>query len=559
MLQNPSFEAQADRTYMVSSGPPKERREGHPGPTSLPIRLQQESGGHLPAPGARGEAPGVAGEPVGEPPPSRLSSRGSSLSATADASLGKEMQQLSFDLKEHLHVESKRTRTVPSCCSLCKAPQQAEVGGGRSPADTITGGAKAAPAASPPAASGLLASSEASPQGSASPATEGPTEVPAAPAAPAVQGAATTAGASRPNVGGGVDCCLTCSCPCHNDTNSSANCSSIVCIEGPRRPPTFASNLADLCKAFPSLIVSLLETADNDLQRAHALVRVVSDTNTGLFSTKAGAPMAKRKRCPDDCFEALEDPSAVLSGCRRGSVSMEVAGGSPSSGCSAVAAADQQQQQPVQHGQQHPLLGSRVSVPVPVTSAAAGASLAAGPTTSAATTTGTDSAANRGANGPGGLGRELLPEAWCDEVAERLMWAIVTATSGDDAKAKAAALLREHAMQLTHAQQDEPSQAELAKEAERQELAKRVELLQNDKLLLARAVKAQHEKLQTLQQSLAAKTEETRYLVQELSGAQQRLRSLRDAASALLLGASANRNNSPCRDNTFDRRFPDVC
>lgn len=144
---------------------------------------------------------------------------------------------------------------------------------------------------------------------------------------------------------------------------------------------------------------------------------------------------------------------------------MEVADGSPSSG-SAVAAADQQQQQPVQHGQQQPLLGSRVSVPVPVTSAAAGASLAAGPATSAATTTGTDSAANRGANGPGGLGRELLPEAWCDEVAERLMWAIVTATSGDDAKAKAAALLREHAMQLTHAQQDEPSQAELAKEAE---------------------------------------------------------------------------------------------
>lgn len=60
--------------------------------------------------------------------------------------------------------------------------------------------------------------------------------------------------------------------------------------------------------------------------------------------------------------------------------------------------------------------------------------------------------------------------------------------------------------------------------------------------------------LQTLQQSLAAKTEEARYLVQELSGAQQRLRSLRDAASALLLGAATGRNNSPCRDNTFDRR-----
>lgn len=146
---------------------------------------------------------------------------------------------------------------------------------------------------------------------------------------------------------------------------------------------------------------------------------------------------------------------------------------------------------------------------------------------------------------PGGAPRlhvplegEVLPEAWCDEVAERLLWAIVTAASGDDAKAKAAALLREHAVQLAHAQHDEPSQAELAKEAESawrevqtsgdayvvvfphwifpaldiikhsylrlnvygihagQELAKRVELLQNDKLLLARAVKAQHEKLQ---------------------------------------------------------------
>lgn len=152
---------------------------------------------------------------------------------------------------------------------------------------------------------------------------------------------------------------------------------------------------------------------------------------------------------------------------------------------------------------------------------------------------------------------ELLPEAWCNEVAERLLWAIVTAASGDDAKAKAAALLREHAVQLAHAQQEEPSQAQLAKEAERQDLAKRVELLQNDKLLLVRAVKAQHEKLQTLQQRLAEKSEEARHLMQELNGTQQRLRSLRDTASALLLGTSTGRN-SPCRDTSFDRRFPDV-
>lgn len=60
-----------------------------------------------------------------------------------------------------------------------------------------------------------------------------------------------------------------------------------------------------VCKPFrcvshlSQLIVSLLETADNDLQRAHALVRVVSDTNTGLYNPKSGGPMAKRKRWPD--------------------------------------------------------------------------------------------------------------------------------------------------------------------------------------------------------------------------------------------------------------------
>lgn len=59
--------------------------------------------------------------------------------------------------------------------------------------------------------------------------------------------------------------------------------------------------------------------------------------------------------------------------------------------------------------------------------------------------------------------------------------------------------------------------------------------------------------VQTLQQNLAAKTEEARHLMQELTGAQQRLRSLRDAAAALVLGASATRNG-PCRDNSFDRR-----
>lgn len=148
---------------------------------------------------------------------------------------------------------------------------------------------------------------------------------------------------------------------------------------------------------------------------------------------------------------------------------MEVADGSPTSGSAAAAATAADQQQSLQQQQQQPLSG-RVSGSVSVaSSAAAGATLAAGSTGSVAGAA-ADSAAGRAAagsqRGPVVLGRELLPDSWCDEVAERLLWAIVTAASGDDAKAKAAALLKEHAMQLAHAQQDEPSQAELAKEAE---------------------------------------------------------------------------------------------
>ncbi|KAL8450374.1 hypothetical protein Emag_003220 [Eimeria magna] len=452
-------------------------------------------------------------------------------SCAAERALGKQLHQLSFELKDQLHVDAKRTRTAFPCCSLCKAPQSSEgpcTASCEAASGAVSGAPEAAQAPSEPSQSG--------------------DSVPVEGAAADCGGAESVSATAQQKAGD--DCCLTCSCPCHN-TSSTTN-TSIVCFEGPRRPPTFAANLADLCKAFPSvhqgLIVSLLETAENDLQRAHALVRVVSDTNTGLHNPKTGGPMFKRKRCPDadsECLGALAGTSAssaflsgglapgISAGLRRGSSGMDLGDGSPRSAY--LPAEQQQQQQAVLQQQSAP-------------TAAAGAGEEPG--TAART--------------QGGLSRLSLPmageqlsEAWCNEVAERLLWAIVTAASGDDAKAKAAALLREHAMQLAHAHQEALSQAELAKEAERQELAKRVELLQNDKLLLARAVKAQHEKLQTLQHNLAAKTEEALHLMQELSGAQQHLRSLREAASALLLGPPPSRN-SPCRDNSFDRRFPDV-
>lgn len=298
-------------------------------------------------------------------------------SPASEQSVGHHMHQLSFELNEQLHVDPKRTRTAPSCCSLCKASQPGE-SSCTAPSDqtasrltagkTPSGAQQAAPEASQCGA----ASAE---EGTAT----GGKETPAL--APKQQ---TT----------GDDCCLNCSCPCHNGSSSS----SIVCFQGPRRPPTFAANLAELCKTFPSvhqgvrrsflirlsflsfgifsftcmpmsfanilqcyiylnpffpfftkfferrvkrmniyiyihnyvhtyivyifkcyhltylyiyiflsfslqLIVSLLETADNDLQRAYALVRVVSDTNTGLHNSKTGSPMTKRKRCPDGmCF-----------------------------------------------------------------------------------------------------------------------------------------------------------------------------------------------------------------------------------------------------------------
>lgn len=476
--------------------------------------LQQPRTGYQPMAACSGTA--AVESPHGDPSTHSL---GSSGSAAAEGSLGQQLHQLSFGFKEQLHVDTKRTRTAPSCCNLCKSSQPSD-GPCGAPGDQSSSALSCAPRAT-------HTPSEPSNQSRGSPAAEGTTDT----------GETAPVLAARQEKSG-EDCCLTCSCPCHSSTSNPS--SSIVCFEGPRRPPTFAANLADLCREFPSvhqgLIVSLLETAENDLQRAHALVRVVSDTNTGLNNPKTGGPMSKRKRCPDaesDCLGALETSRSDLSPLgaegpprvgagRRRSSGMDVAETSPRY---AYSSSDQQQ---LHQQQLSAVAAAPADPPLP--------------------------------RGQGGFPRlhmpmngELLPEAWCNEVAERLLWAIVTAASGDDAKAKAAALLREHAVQLAHAQQEEPSHAELAKEAERQDLAKRVELLQNDKLLLARAVKAQHEKLQTLQQRLAEKSEEARHLMQELNGTQQRLRSLEDAASALLLGTYTGRS-SPCRDNTFDRR-----
>ncbi|KAL8436009.1 hypothetical protein ACSSS7_002054 [Eimeria intestinalis] len=572
----PSAEAPSPQQQQVGSASPSDREQQSHQPSSVPGEMMTCST----TPCAVATAGAALQAPFG--------------SCAAERALGTQLHQLSFELKDQLHVDAKRTRTAFPCCSLCKAPQSSE--------GPCTASCEAASAVYPGAPEATQAPTEPSQSGDSVP-LEGA-------AADGGGGEAVSATAQQK---AGDDCCLTCSCPCHN-TSSNTN-TSIVCFEGPRRPPTFAANLADLCKAFPSvhqgLIISLLETAENDLQRAHALVRVVSDTNTGLHNPKTGGPMFKRKRCPDvdsECLGALADTSAssgvpsgelkagTSAGLLRGSSGMDLGDGSPRS---AYLPPEQQYQQAALQEQRAP--------------AAAGAAAAAEPGTAARTQGGLSRLSLQ-------MGGEQLSEAWCNEVAERLLWAIVTAASGDDAKAKAAALLREHAMQLAHAHHEALSQAELAKEAERerpqknhlwsrqsrstykkiffvkklasataliasekgcfllhrhtmvqvafhaarlglfsagQELAKRVELLQNDKLLLARAVKAQHEKLQTLQHNLAAKTEEALHLMQELSGAQQHLRSLREAASALLLGAPSGRT-SPCRDNSFDRRFPDV-
>ncbi|OEH79692.1 hypothetical protein cyc_07534 [Cyclospora cayetanensis] len=311
-------------------------------------------------------------------------------SLSAEHALGNQMHKLSFDLTQQLHVDAKRTRTGFPCCSLCKA--QASEG------SLILATNKTA--VGPSVSLGDASASAERTGHSALPATELPASTdPSDTTTPSRGGAAAASAAS------------------------------------PRRPPTFAANLAELCKAFPSLhqglIISLLETAENDFQRAHAL----------QLALHASPPPP-----------ALALPVTASScGFARPSVS---AGG----------VADQ--------------LPSRAK-------------------------------------------RESLPEAWYHE------------------------------------------------------LARRVELLQNDKLLLARAVKAQHEKLQvcgitqggeegrdggtrplsTLQQNLAAKTEEAQHLQEELNRAQQRLRTLRDAASTLLLASAANAGrNSPCRDTSFDRR-----
>lgn len=175
-----------------------------------------------------GPVVGAPGQPPPQGPPRLpLDPFGS---VAAERSLGHQLHQLSFELKEQLHVDTKRTRTAPSCCSLCKPSQSGD--GPCSAASEQTSSAL------PGATGGPLTPSEAT-QSSRPPAVEG--------AGDSAEAGVATASQHR----SGEDCCLTCSCPCHNRRSSRS--SSIVCFEGPRRPPTFAANLADLCKAFPSV------------------------------------------------------------------------------------------------------------------------------------------------------------------------------------------------------------------------------------------------------------------------------------------------------------------
>lgn len=114
-----------------------------------------------------------------------------------------QLQQLSEKLVEQLHVDAKRSRMSPSYCSLCAA----------APFAVSTGN------------TGVNASY--------------PHE-------------RTLQQVTANNFGDKQSSdhpCRGCNCPCHG----SQGASSIVSIEGPRRPETFAANLAELSRMFPAI------------------------------------------------------------------------------------------------------------------------------------------------------------------------------------------------------------------------------------------------------------------------------------------------------------------
>ncbi|PFH32778.1 hypothetical protein BESB_013900 [Besnoitia besnoiti] len=406
----------------------------------------------------------------------------------------------------------------------------------------------------------------------------------------------------------------------------------IICIEGPSRPETFERNLRELSEEFPcihqGLIISLLETAENNLSHARQLVQVVSDT-----TLSSGAGAAPRRQDSLEC--EAEDSELGRQGI--GGCFLSEAGTAFASTPESVEWVQALSWRPASRKRQiegedaehsSDLHSSRVdasatfprpagaatfcqaegvraaSPPLPAPSGAACKSLSSRrPPASACRTDTThgassepprssrrrswsgrdappgrdESAASFGAAGGVGISVEL----WSSEWAQRMLRVIYGATSAEDAKTNVATLMQEQTEQLLNIHAGAVSLSFARPRAEEgldagtprgpsatrrglngaaqsqerhDEMEKKLELLQNDKVLLARAVKTQHERIQSLQASLSEKTEELERVSGEKRALEQDLRKMKDAAAAVLLGRSL-RGGNLCRDsnNSFDR------
>ncbi|KEP64732.1 UNVERIFIED_CONTAM: hypothetical protein HHA_201900 [Hammondia hammondi] len=400
----------------------------------------------------------------------------------------------------------------------------------------------------------------------------------------------------------------------------------IICIDGPSRPETFERNLRQLSDEFPcihqGLIISLLETAENNLSHARQLVQVVSDTT--LSSSRGGSGAAARglsregdlgKRGPGgSCspgdksfFSSTPDnadwehalwwrPASRKRQMEREDVASRPRASSPRlCDLSSFIQTDS-----ASAGAASPPASSASLAAAPTTfSRAPSGSLRAAPNASTSCelrnyhTRGSwgsrevpspPNLATAGAFGNSGAGLGVTVELWSVEWTQRMLRVIYAATSAEDAKAKLSALMQEQTEQLLNIHAGTLSVTPFHSGGEREtgavsrettsgvhpvgaengrleDMEKKVELLQNDKLLLARAVKAQHERIQSLQAALSEKTAELERVQGEKRVLQQDVQKIKDAAAALLLGSSSLRAGSSCRDNNspFDRPFPDVC
>ncbi|EPR61738.1 hypothetical protein TGGT1_201900 [Toxoplasma gondii GT1] len=399
----------------------------------------------------------------------------------------------------------------------------------------------------------------------------------------------------------------------------------IICIDGPSRPETFERNLRQLSDEFPcihqGLIISLLETAENNLSHARQLVQVVSDTT--LSSSRGGSGAAARglssegdlgKRGPGgSCspgdksfFSSTPDNTdweQALSwrpASRKRQMEREDVASRPRASSPRLCDLSSflQTDSASAGGDAAPASSASLAA-APTVSRVPSGSLRAAPNASASCelrncyargswasreAPSPPNPATAGAFGNSGAGLGVTVELWSVEWTQRMLRVIYSATSAEDAKAKLSALMQEQTEQLLNIHAGTLSVMPFHNGGEREtgavsrettsgvdpvgaengrleEMEKKVELLQTDKLLLARAVKAQHERIQSLQAALSEKTTELERVQGEKRVLQQDVQKIKDAAAALLLGSSSLRAGSSCRDNNspFDRPFPDVC